>query len=121
LYASIGIGEYWRFDSTGGSLYGYPLAGDTLADGVYQPIELTLEEDGLLWGYSPSLDLCLCARDQRLLFYDRKTGSYLRTVGEHRAAFNEEHAARLASEAERDAAQAEVERLREELRGLQEQ
>ena len=111
LYAKIGFGECWRFDPTGGRQYGYPLAGDILTDGVYQPVGLTLEDGGMLWGYSPALDLCLCARGRRLIYYDRKTGSYLRTVGEERAAHRQ-------TAAERDAAQAEVERLREELRRL---
>ena len=111
LYAQIGIGEYWRFDPTGGDLYGYALGGDLLADDSYLPVELTAEQDGMLWGYSPALDLCLCARDGRLMFYDRKTGEYLKNMAEERAAKNEERAARLASEAE-------VARLREELQRL---
>ncbi len=131
-YARIGIGEYWRFDPSGGDYYGYPLAGDILADGAYLPIELTTEPDGMVWGYSPALDLCLCVKDRRLLYYDRKTGNYLHSIGEERAAHQQtaaerdaERNARLASEAERDqtaaerdAAQAEVARLREELRRL---
>ena len=104
LYARIGIEEYWRFDPTGGDHYGYTLAGDTLVDGIYQPVELTQEQDGMLWGYSPVLDLCLCARDGRLMYYDRKTGEYLNNIAEERAA--------------RLAAEAEVERLREELHRL---
>ena len=46
----------------GGEHYGYVLAGDLLVGGSYQPVDLVEEEDGLLWGYSPALDLCLCAR-----------------------------------------------------------
>ncbi len=112
LYADIGIGEYWRFDSTGGDLYGYPMAGDILVGGAYQPIELTREEDGMLWGYSQALDLCLCAQGPRLLYYDRKTGRYLNSIAEESAAHQQ-------TAAERDAALSEVERLREELRRLQ--
>ena len=104
LYAQIGIGEYWRFDPTGGQHYGYPLQGDILMDGAYQPAQMTLEDDGMVWGYSPMLDLCLCAGDQRLLYYDRKTGEYLHNLSEERIA--------------RLAAEAEVERLREEVRRL---
>ena len=111
LFADIGIGEYWRFDPTGGRHYGYPLAGDLLVDGTYQPIELTREEDGMLWGYSQALDLCLCAQGPRLMYYDRKTGQYLHNIAE-------ETAAHRRTAAERDAAQAEAERLREELRRL---
>ena len=111
LYARIGIEEYWRFDPTGGNHYGYILAGDTLVDGIYQPVELTLEQDGILWGYSPVLDLCLCARDGRLMYYDRKTGEYLNNIAEERAAHGH-------TVIQRDAALAEVERLQEELRRL---
>ena len=104
LYAQIGIAEYWRFDPKGGRYYGYELAGETLSEGEYRPIELTEEGDGMVWGYSPVLDLCLCVADKRLLFYDRKTDSYLRNFSEERAA--------------RQAAEAELERLREEIRQL---
>ena len=104
LYAQIGIGEYWRFDPTVGRHYGYPLQGDILVDGAYEPTQMTLEDDGMVWGYSPTLDLCLCGRGQRLLYYDRKTGEYLHNLSEERVA--------------RLAAEAEVERLREEVRRL---
>jgi hypothetical protein len=111
LYAQIGIGEYWRFDPTGGDLYGYALAGDLLADGSYQPVELTLGEDGVLWGYSPALDLCLCSRDGRLMFYDRNAGEYLNNIAEERAAHQQ-------TAIQRDTALSEVQRLREEIRRL---
>ena len=111
LYAQIGIGEYWRFDPTGGDFYGYALAGDLLVDGSYLPVELSLEQGGMSWGYSPVLDLCLCASNGRLIFYDRKSGQYLNNMAEERAA-------RLAADAGRLAAEAEVARLEEELRRL---
>ena len=64
IYAQIGIPEYWRFDPTGGQFHGQPLAGDRLVNGVYQPIALTTEPDGVLKGYSPILGLSLCWHDQ---------------------------------------------------------
>ena len=112
LYARIGVGEYWRFDPTGGEFYGYHLAGDTLVDGVYQPIPVTTEPDEMTWGYSPALDLNLCARDRRLVFHDPNTGLYLRNISEANSALAERTADLQASEAE-------TERLREELRRLQ--
>lgn len=125
LYAQIGIGEYWRFDPKGGRFYGYELAGEALSDGEYQPFELTVERDGMIWGYSPTLDLCLCVKDSRLLFYDRKTGGYLRNFAEEKTAHQETVAERDAATAERDAernareaAEAETARLREELHRL---
>ena len=108
LYALLGIGEYWRFDSTGGDHYGYHLAGDILVDGAYQPIPLTTEPDGTVWGYSVVLDLRLCANfaqwGDRLRFYDAEAGTYLRNIQEANAAI-----------AERDR---EIERLNEEIHRL---
>ncbi len=116
VYSRIGIGEYWRFDPTGGELYGYALAGDILVNGVYQPIAVTTGPDGIAWGYSPALDLSLCASfshwGQRLRFYDAGAGRYLRSIGEERAAHRDERAAHGET-------RAELERLRAEARRLQ--
>ena len=38
LSERLDIGEYWRYDATGGRLYGEPLAGEKLVEGHYQPI-----------------------------------------------------------------------------------
>ena len=86
IYARIGIGEYWRFDATGGDFYGYPLAGDRLVNGVYHPIPTATDADGLTWGYSAALGLHLCARADRLLFYDPAAGEFLRDMLEEREA-----------------------------------
>ena len=112
LYGNMGVGEYWRFDPMEGEYYGYHLAGELLVEGEYQPIPITTEPDGMTWGYSPLLDLNLCARDGRLIFHDPKTGRYLLNLPETQAVLAEQTAALEASNAE-------VERLREELRRLQ--
>ncbi len=116
LYSRIGISEYWRFDPMGGEWYGYPLAGDILVDGVYQPIPINTDADGISWGYSPALDLSLCAFfplwGDRLRFYDSKIVRYLRNIGEVSAAEEQERA-------DHRATQAELERLRAEIRRLQ--
>lgn len=87
LYAHLEVDEFWRVDPTGGEYYGYEMALDVLiAPGVFQPRRLHREPNGMVWGYSRVLDLCLCwhaawdwdVDDQsRLRFYDRKTGRYL--------------------------------------------
>lgn len=128
LYADIGVTEYWRFDPTGGEFYGYPLAGESLDNGVYQAILLSAEPDGMTWGYSPTLDLCLCAQGRRLMFYDRKTGRYLQNITEAKASIAEAQAQLDAERAAwqqaaeertaREEAEAEVERLREQIRRL---
>lgn len=79
-YARIGIGEYWRFDPTGGEFHGTPLAGDRLVDGRYVPIETGEEPDGSIWGYSAALDLWLCWDSGWLLFWDPNTGGFLRNI-----------------------------------------
>ena len=114
IYAQIGIPEYWRFDPTGGQFHGQPLAGDRLVNGVYQPIALTTEPDGVLKGYSPILGLSLCWHDQRLYFYDPATGSYLRNLGQEQDAHQETQAAY-------EDAQARIRQLEEQLRRLQEE
>ena len=104
LYSRIGVGEYWRFDPTGGDHYGYSLAGDKLVNGEYHAIPVTTEPDGMIWGYSPLLDLNLCAVEWRLQFHNPSTGRYLMNLPEAKAAL--------------EASNAEVERLQEELRRL---
>jgi hypothetical protein len=103
VYARIGVPEYWRFDPSGGSHYGYPLAGERLVDGVYQPIELTSEPDGVLKGYSDVLKLSLCWDEGQARIYNPETGTYLANLTEARVA--------------RAEAEAEVRQLREQLRG----
>ena len=56
-YAALGIGEYWRFDPSGGEYHDVPLAGDTLVDGEYVSVEIVAESDGRHWGYSETLEL----------------------------------------------------------------
>ena len=92
IYAQIGIPEYWRFDPTGGDLYGQPLAGDRLVDNTYEPLELTAEPDGILKGYSPILRLSLCWLDEMLKFYNHETRNYLRNLGQTQAALTQAEA-----------------------------
>ena len=39
-YERYGVGEYWRFDPTGGDYHDDSLAGDRLVDGRYEPIAI---------------------------------------------------------------------------------
>ena len=112
IYAEIGIPEFWRFDPTGGDYHGQALAGERLVDGIYQPIELTTDPDGILKGYSEALGVSLCWDDGRPRFYDPATGEYLRSV-------TEEHILLEQSEAALEAERAENRRLREQLRRLE--
>ena len=98
IYAQIGVPEYWRFDPTGGRYYGQPLYGGRLANGAYQPVELTTEPDGILKGYSEVLGLSLCWDEGWPRFYDPSAGRYLDN-------WRSERAARQAAESERDRAE----------------
>lgn len=107
LYARLGIAEYWRVDPTGGDFYGYALAGDRLVGDAYQAIDLTAEADGMIWGYSKTLDLCPCWHpawdwdvddETNLRFYDRKTGRYLCDFVLVEEALAAERSARVAAE-----------------------
>ena len=129
-YARLGVPEYWRFDYTGGQHHDAPLAGDRLSGGIYQPIPLTTEPDGVIWGYSEALGLSLCWVAGRLRYWDRAQGIYLPDSTESTARANAETAranaeaaranvAEARAEAEsraRAAAEARVRELEQELR-----
>ena len=122
IYAEIGVPEYWRFDRSGGDYYGEPLAGERLVDGIYQPVPLSGEPDGILKGYSPSLRLSLCWENEMLRFYDPGRGDYLRNFEAEQAArqaeqarADSEQAARQAEQTARERAEARVRELQEEL------
>jgi Uma2 family endonuclease len=118
IYARIGVPEYWRFDPSGGDYYGYPLAGDRLAGGAYEPIELTTEPDGILKGYSEVLGLSFCWDDGWPRFYDPASGTYLENWQRTSAARAKAEAQRDAAEARAAEAEAELRQLREQLRRL---
>ena len=131
-YERFGVGEYWRFDPSGGEYHDAALAGDLLVDGSYVPIEIEALGEGRLRGYSEALGLYVCWEDGMLRFFDPLTESYLDTHEEERAArmaaqarAREEAAARGTAEARareeeaaRLAAEARMAELEEELRRL---
>jgi len=93
LYERIGVREYWRFDPSGGDYYGEPIAADRMVEGAHEPVELAVNDAGMLSGYSEVLGLWLCVEESmhpiadhirmnRLLFYDPNTGEYLRNLAE---------------------------------------
>ena len=126
-YARLGVGEYWRFDPSGGDWHDAALAADLLVDGVYEPIGLHCEPDGSIWGRSAALGLDIYWQDKVLRFYDNDKGEFLpeytelkeqRDRAEARA---EAEAIRAEAEARaRAEAEAELERLREKIRRLNE-
>ena len=57
LYQRLGIQEYWRFDPTGGRLYGQALAGERLVDDRYTEYPVALGADGSARGCSELLEV----------------------------------------------------------------
>lgn len=111
-YAAFGIGEYWRFDYTGGRYHDAPLAGDRLVDGRYEPIPLADDRpdkmNGMLSGFSEALGLYLCWDAGNLRFYSPDADAFLLNPSELEAALSE-------AEVERDVA---LERIRQLERDL---
>ena len=111
LYADLGVGEYWRYDQTGGRFYGEPLVGERLVNGEYQRMEIHREPDGSVWGHSDVLNLDLWWRDGDLRYWDPEQGEWLLTPEETDDALR-------ASEEARQVAEARVAQLKAELRRL---
>ena len=84
-YAALGIPEYWRFDHDGRS-HGTRLAGDRLADGQYDPIQIDELPDGSLQGHSDILNLDLRWTDGQLVWYDPATGEPIVSLESEREA-----------------------------------
>ena len=97
-YAGYGVREYWRFDPSGGQYHDAPLAGDTLVDGRYEPIEIAPEPNGRRWGYSEVLGLEFWWEDGELRFRDPVSGEFLPTLNESEDARQSERAARQSAE-----------------------
>ena len=101
-YARYGVGEYWRFDPTGGEYHDDSLAGDRLVDGRYERIAIVWADAEHGRGYSPALGLYVCWEREQLRFYDPVARRYLRTFSESEARGDAE-AARANAEAARAA------------------
>ena len=123
LYQRLGIQEYWRFDPTGGALYGQPITGERLVAGRYVEYQLQHGDDGSVQGHSELLDVVFSWNGEEFDALDPATGLTIdkRAVAEARADRQEE--ARVVAEAElsvergaRAAAEARARELEELLR-----
>ena len=145
LYERLGIAEYWRFDATGGELYGQPLAGERLVEDEYLPYALHIGDDGSVRAYSELLDVEFYWDGQEFDVLDPVTGRTIEKreverearfaeregrlaeregrLAERQARLTEQQArlaeqeARLAAEARERALLEEVERLRQQQAG----
>ncbi len=138
LYQRLEVQEYWRFDPTGGQLYGQPITGERLVNGQYEEYPSGYGADGSMRTPSELLDVVFYWNGEEFDALDPSTGLTIdkRVAAEARAdaaearaivaeaELNLEQTARSQAEtradAERaraDAAQAELARLRAQIRG----
>jgi Uma2 family endonuclease len=117
LYERLGIQEYWRFDHNDGELYGQPLAGERLVGGVYQPYEISVDEDGSSRGYSELLDMVFYWDGDEFDVLDPETGMTLHKITIAEARADAEREALLAAESRERELLAEIERLRRQQAG----
>jgi Uma2 family endonuclease len=114
LYARMGVAEYWRFDASGGDMYGAALVGEYLERGEYRGLPVHTAADGVVWGYSPLLRLNLRWNGGEIELQDPDTGEILLDRRGVRLAMESERRARLAAERELEEYRQLVRRLREE-------
>ena len=104
LYQRLGVTEYWRFDPTGGELYGQPMLGERLIGSNYIPCEITAAPDGSQRSRSQLLNLDFSWDGAEFDVLDPATGKSIKIM----ELLTAEQEARQAAEAQ--AAQAEAER-----------
>ena len=133
LYQRLEVQEYWRFDPTGGRLYGKPITGERLVNGDYEEYPSEYGVDGSVRSHSELLDVLFHWNGEEFDALDPATGMTIdkRTAAEARAdtaearaivaeaALNLEQAARSQAEARADAARAELARLGAQLREME--
>ncbi len=117
VYARLGAREYWKFDPTGGDLYGAALMGERLVDGEYVPYELNVESDGSMWSRSDVLNLDFYWDGEFFDIRDPLTGqtidpAVISELAEERADTAEERAELERTRADTAEGLAELERTR---------
>ena len=118
LYARMGVTEYWRFDASGGTMYGVALVGEYLEQGVYREFPVYTAADGVIWSYRPLLRLNLRWNDGEIELQDPDTqdpdtGEILPDRRGVRLEMEAERQARLAAEQELEECRELVRQLRE--------
>ena len=113
-YAAYGVQEYWRFDPSGGRFHDASLAGDLLAGEEYQPFPINQDPDGLIWGYSPALDLEICWDNGEVQLRNHYTKEFLPRP-------RQERRMREAETARADAAEERIRQLEAEIQRRQDE
>ena len=127
LYQRLQIAEYWRFDPTGGQLYGQAIIGERLVGDRYQAYELEFGFDGSVRGRSELLSVVFYWDGRQEfdvldpstgLTIDKRVAAEARANAEQARA-NAEQARANTERARADAAEVELARLREQFRQQQ--
>ena len=113
-YAAYGVQEYWRFDPSGGRFHDASLAGDLLAGEEHQPFPINQDPDGLIWGYSPALDLEVCWDNGEVQLRNHYTKEFLPRP-------RQERRMREAETARADAAEERIRQLEAEIQRRQDE
>ena len=138
LYQRLQIQEYWRFDPTGGDLYGRPMIGERLVNGQYVEYPANIAVDGSIgsrsellgvtfhWDGAASFDVLDPATGRTI---DKRVAAEARAQAEQAARIvaearadneqaraNNEQARADAEQARADAAEARIRELVEKLR-----
>ncbi|MDE2787860.1 MAG: Uma2 family endonuclease [Chloroflexota bacterium] len=123
LYQQLEIQEYWRFDPTGGRLYGKPITGERLVNGEYEEYPPEYGADGSTRSRSELLDVAFHWNGEEFDALDPATGMTIdkRVAAEARADRDREarsvaEAALILERSRANAAEAELARLRAQLR-----
>ena len=74
-YRRIGVPEYWRFDPTGGRLYGQPIIGERLVNEQYERLPLVQYDDGSEGSTSPIMNVSFRWREPHFRVHDPATGA----------------------------------------------
>lgn len=75
IYQLLGVPEYWRFDPTGGRMFGQAVIGERLTAGRYERLPLLQSDDGAVGSTSPMLSLNFRYQGNELFtIHDPETG-----------------------------------------------
>ena len=119
LYERLGVAEYWRFDPTGGDLYGQPMAGERLVEGRYLTCQLITAADGTIRGRSELLNLDFSRHSGGFDILDPSTGRTIDPMVNVHETLQEALAERDSARARAALAEEEIARLREQLRSIE--
>ncbi len=75
IYRMLGVPEYWRFDPTGGDMFGQAVIGEQLVGGQYQGLPLLRYDVDVVGSTSPLLNLNFRYQGNELFtIHDPETG-----------------------------------------------